>query len=455
MLRNVMWFFLDRIGIIGRVGLLILSAMLLQPPAGSAAWDPQQKLPVSVQLLLREVREQMNQKDYRGAIDTIIAFDADEDSASIGSGRSAPCRHPLVCFALGNCYLLMDDCQNAQNAFAQALETAPEFADAWVNLAKASYECKQFGPAARSFLHAYAASDPSQPEYLYFSAVADLMAGKSDQAIHAFKRLFRDHPKEIELQWRENYANALMAAGRVQEALPVVLELASRTQGDSRLQWQEVLLQVYLQLGKTQEALTFVVERTREDCILARWWKARTQIHLSLGHYEDALADLTIYGFLAQLTADEQKIWADLSLQLGIPARAVPVYETLLQRTADRQLIERLLPYLVSAYRQMGMPEKALAQVDRFYPQVNDPEMMMLKGDVLYSMKRFTEAEKAYRLAAKKDFQRAGQAWLLAGYAAWQTNDVNGSREAFQHAARYSRHRKDALSAMAQLERTN
>jgi Tfp pilus assembly protein PilF len=84
----------------------------------------------------------------------------------------------------------------------------------------------------------------------------------------------------------------------------------------------------------------------------------------------------------------------------------------------------------------------------------NDPEILMIKGDLLYALKRFNDANNAYRRAAQADFRQAGRAWLLAGYAAWQTNDLSSSRQAFERAAKYSGQRKAARLAMAQLRET-
>ncbi|MFO7685088.1 MAG: hypothetical protein R6V60_03255 [Desulfobacterales bacterium] len=40
----------------------------------------------------------------------------------------------------------------------------------------------------------------------------------------------------------------------------------------------------------------------------------------------------------------------------------------------------------------------------------------------------------------------------MAGYAAWQMNDLNGSRKAFERAAGFSDQKKAALAAMRRLE---
>lgn len=43
----------------------------------------------------------------------------------------------------------------------------------------------------------------------------------------------------------------------------------------------------------------------------------------------------------------------------------------------------------------------------------------------------------------------------MAGYAAWQYNDLAASRSAFEQAAQFKRQRKDALAAIAQLKKNS
>jgi Tfp pilus assembly protein PilF len=78
---------------------------------------------------------------------------------------------------------------------------------------------------------------------------------------------------------------------------------------------------------------------------------------------------------------------------------------------------------------------------------------LLLKGDVLYESKDYKAADKAFRTAAQKNCSQKGRAWLMAGYAAWQYNDFVAGRSAFKQAAQYKRHRKDALAAIAQLNK--
>lgn len=435
--------------LMSKVLVLAAAVALINPHQGAAGWDAK-KLPTSAKLVLIEVRALMNQKDYQGAIRRIKAFQARGDRASVKGPHAEGCRHPMVYFALGNCYLLQEEYMEAKKALLAAVEREPGFVDAWVNLAKTYYERKEYAQAARCYANAYERSDQSHPDYLYFSAVGYLMAEKYVSALTAFEALFKAHADRIQKQWRENYVNALVAAGHPRRALPLIKILAKQSNGDKKTRWQETLLHLYLQLDMHTQALSYARDLTRENCTMAKWWRALAHVNLSLGNYKEALADLTIYGYLTPLSDEEQRLWADLNLQLDIPVRAVSVYEAMIKEKPDKRLLQKL----VTAYQKLDRSEKALEQLNYFGLATNDPELLMIKGDLLYALKRFNDANNAYRRAAQADFRQAGRAWLLAGYAAWQTNDLSSSRQAFERAAKYSGQRKAARLAMAQLRET-
>jgi tetratricopeptide (TPR) repeat protein len=211
-----------------------------------------------------------------------------------------------------------------------------------------------------------------------------------------------------------------------------------------------MLLHLYLQLDMPEQALSYAKALTRDNCIAPKWWKALAHVNLSLGRYEEALAALTIRGYLAPLSAEERKLWADLNLQMNIPIKAAEIYEEMIREKPDK----RLLKNLVTAWQRLDRPEKGLEILDRIQPEVNDPEFLMLKGDLLYALKRFDAANRVYQRAAQFDFPQSGRAWLLAGYAAWQINDLGASCRAFENAAKHRRQRKAALLAMDRIRET-
>ena len=177
-------------------------------------------------------------------------------------------------------------------------------------------------------------------------------------AIGCFDRLFAAHPDQVIQQWQENYANALMTANYWKRAVPVVRDLVAHATGKNRIRWQETLLQIFLQTDDMGQACSYATMLSRENCTVAKWWKALVHIQLDMGNYDLALENLIVYGFLSPLTREEKKLFADLSLQLEIPARAVHIYETILAEKKDTPLDaqgeKQMIQRLVSAYRQPG-----------------------------------------------------------------------------------------------------
>ncbi len=410
-----------------------------------------QKMPVGIQRLLINVRKAMDKNDYAAAVKLIQADQAKSKS-------NTPCSHPTICLALGNCFLMQKEMPHAESAYLTALSLDKNYLDAQVNLAKIYTDTNQTAKAVKAFWAAYQLSDPKNPKYLYYSAVMALTDGKTQTAIHRFDSLFSAHPDQVTRQWRENYANALVTAQQWKKAAPVLRDLIAQSKGESRIKWQEALLQIYLTINDTGKALDLAGTLSRQAPSEARWWKALVHIHLTRGEYANAFEDLIIYSFVTPLTRQEKKLFADLSLQLNIPARAARMYETLITESAGKKSSpshnRQMINGLVCAYRQMDRGDKALAVLNRLDPQAGNPELLLLKGDVLYETKNYKAADKAFRTAALKNCSQKGQAWLMAGYAAWQYNDIVASRSAFEQAAQYKHQREDALAAIAQLNRS-
>lgn len=426
---------------------VIMFSILTQP--AQAAWDPDQPLPFGVLRLLQKTKGPMDQEKYKETIQIIR-----ESCSEIGpEAKDSVCRHPMVCLTLANCCLLTQDYAEAEATYLKVLERAPDLLDAQLNLAKVYSDTQQYDRAGKWFVKAYGISDPKKPDYLYYGAVMNLMDHKEDLAIELFERLFATHPDAVNIQWRENYANALMTAGYWQRAIPQVKSLAAETKEEKQIKWQETLLQIYIQTNDMDQALAYATHLSRTAPTVPKWWKGLVHIQLSRGKYQNALEDLLIYGFLTPLTPKEQKLCADLCLQLDVPVKAARIYEDLFQASLKSKEDKQIVKLLIHAYRSLDQGEKALTILDRLDKSAMDTELILLKGDLFYAAKRFKEADAAFREAAKISGPQEGKAWLMAGYAAWQINDVEASRTAFEKAAQFKPLRKDALAAMAQLER--
>ena len=387
----------------------------------------------------------MTKKEYGRAILTLTEFQARGGSMTDTKGA----QHPKIFFALGNCYLLQEDYKSAATAYQRALARDPAFTSAWLNLARASYEQKEYGRAGQCFITAYETAEEKQAEYLYYSATAFLMAKQHTRSIAIFERLFKAYPAEIKPEWKEYLVHALLAAEQPKRALPLIEELAREYGGSKRIRWQEILLYQYLQLDMQPKALAYALELTLENPTFAKWWKALAHVRLNSGNYKDGLVAMIVYGWLTPLTGEERRLLADLYLQLEIPAKAAPLYETALHNKPNK----RLLKNLVLAFQQLDRPEEALKRLETYKEDGNNPELLLLKGDLLYGLKKFDAAAHAYRQAAGGKSKQTGRAWLMAGYAAWQAADLQGSHQAFKRASVFSIQKRAALEAMQYIQK--
>ena len=407
-----------------------------------------EELPMAVKVVISKAHELMQNNSDDQALEVLEKFQARSGNDHDPKHRDPRgYHHPEIYFAIANIHLSKGDHEKAEVAYQHALARNPDHLHARLNLAKVYYDQEKYGLAAENFLNAYATTSEEEPEYLYYAAVTRLMDNAYESAIHAFEQLINQHPDDITPQWRENMVHALLSADRAGEALPHMKRLASEYDGDKRVQWQEILLYQYIQLGMEDRAEDYALALTRISPTTHNWWKALAHVALTRNNYENALVALTIYGFLTPLNEEEKKLLADLNLQVGIPVMAIPAYEAVLGANPDKNVLRNL----VIAYQQMGLQEKAVAVIDSFGEHEEDPEIMILKADMLYTMGKFETAADAYRTVAEANNRHAGRAWLMAGYAAWQLDALSAAQDAFEKAAGFDSQKKDALSAIEQL----
>jgi tetratricopeptide (TPR) repeat protein len=431
-----------------KLSAILIIALLVCIPGQAISKQNLQDIPMAARLVLSKAGNCINEKAYRKAVQILTDFqNRGGNPPAVGESDPKGRAHPEVYFALGTCYLLLQDYLRASNAYEAALQRNPAHVSAWLNLARATYEQNDYSKAARCFENAYVHSEKKNPEHLYYSAAAYLMAEKTDRCLTVFDKLFKTHPEAVQSSWRENYVHALLNAGQPRRALPHIKHLAEQYTGEKKVQWQEILLHQYLELDMPAQAKEYALLLTIEEPLNSKWWKALCHVQLRSGRHNHALVPLIIYSYLTPLTVQEKKLLADLHLQLGIPVKAAPLYEAVLQSSSDSRILENL----TIALQQSGQPQKALEQLDRFAPKSKDSSLMMLRADLLYTLEQYSEAAEVYRCAAQSDKKKAGRAWLMAGYAAMQAKDISCSRRAFERACAYAQHRKAARMAMQQL----
>lgn len=321
------------------MGSLFLLPFLILAPVGPAhGRDPIGDLPEPARMTLSKMAPFFEKKEYRRALEILKAFqNEDRPPADPGAPDPADRRHPEIYFAIGNCHLLLEHPEAAAEAYRLAVARDPNHAFAWLNLAKASYELKKYGDAGHAFAKGYESTQDKNPEHLYFSAAAYLMAADYRRSIDVFERLFSAHPSAVKSEWIEHLVNALLSSDQSRQAIPHIRDLTRRYTGDKQVRWQELLLHQYIHLNMTAEADALVLALIRTAPTAPIWWKALVHIRLNAGRNTDALAALMIYAYLSPLTTEETKLLADLQFQTGIPLKAAETYRLLASKGDDRQ----------------------------------------------------------------------------------------------------------------------
>ena len=412
------------------------------PPADA------RELPRPARVVLSEAQKHMENDAPGHALEILESFQA-RGPKEPDPNRADPrgYHHPEVYFFIGNIHFTNEAYQKAEEAYQQALKQDPAHTPARLNLAQLYYEKQEYLLSAENFSTAYETSSEKQAQYLYYAAVTWLMGDDAESSVKAFERLLGAHPDQIRPEWRENLVHAFLSFDRQEEALSQIEILSETYEGEKRVQWQEIRLYQYLRMNMQDSAEEYALALTRKSPENEKWWKALAHVALTRNNYENALVALTIYAYLAPMTPAEKKLLADLNLQVGIPAMAAPAYEAVMDEKPDKTVLQNL----IIAYQQIEKQEKALETIAAFDGHEDEPELMMLKGDILYSMERYADAAKAYLGAATKKSRQTGRAFLMAGYAAWHINDISSARKAFEQAAAIDSQKKEAASALEQL----
>ena len=355
--------------------------------------------------------------------------------------------HYMIEFTLGDIRMLQEAYPQAAKAYRQALELRKDFAPAWMNLGKAVYEMADYATAADCFYKAYRAEAEPHPEWLYYSATAYLLAQDPARGLEIFRTLIKTDPAAVKLAWKPTLVQLYLALDQPAAALPVIEELAEQSTPPQKIQWQETLLGHYLLLGQENRALAYARELTRFDPTVPRWWKAQAHLLLQQQQFEEALQALMIFAKLTDPSENEKKLLADLNLQAGIPVMAVRYYRELAATNPDMEIVTSL----ALALRRLGRQTEALQQIESFLIKQAAPELLWMKGELLYEMKRYPDAAATFRLCAL-DPSLAGKAWLMAGYASLQAKNITAARVELTRAAAYPKQKKSARAALKELE---
>lgn len=423
-----------------RTFLLLVFLIFFQPQLTLGGDNIQADIPFSTAIALEKARNLIQADKPAQAIDLLETF----RKKLIATNKQT---HPFLLFTLGNYSMEANHPKEATRYYEDCVEKGGDFSPVWLNLAKASYDIEHFNRAGQCFVRGYEIEADKRAVLLYYAANAFFSAKNYVDALAVFNRLTKNHTGEIEPRWHELAVHIFLALEQPENALPHMEYLAQNMAGAARTTWQEALLYQYMELGMDKKALDFVAFLTREYPLEPRWWKGLARFSLDKNKMENALAAMTLYGFLTPLTDNEKKLMADLYLAVGIPARAVDLYQGM--STMEKK-IENTQNTVV-ALRQMNLDQKALELVDQVLKtEKTSIKLKIMKGDLLFYLERYQEAETLFEALAPRD--NSGHSWLMLGYSRWNLGDIQSARTAMARAATFKQQKQAAARAIKSLK---
>jgi tetratricopeptide (TPR) repeat protein len=410
-------------------------------------------LPFGAAAVLSKAHELAKEEKFNQALEILEKFKARSEADGPAPDLEDPrgYHHAEIYFMTGYIHYQKGEPDAAEHAYDQALIADPDHIDALVSLGRVCYEQEKYSKAADSFYAAYSKGGRQEPSYLYYAAVSYLTGDFTDKSVKCFRQLADLHPDKIQPLWRENLVHAYLSANLGKEALSHIKILADIYEGDKKIQWQEILLHQYLELGMYYQARDYILELTSRAPLVAKWWKAMAHVALETDDQDKAVSAMTIYSYLSPLSTREKKLLGDLYLQAEIPVKAIEAYENIDGGNVDKEVLRNL----VIALQQAAKQEKAVKVLEDFEKIERDPELMMLKADLLYQMEKYEAAADSYKSAARIGGGHSGRAWLMAGYAAWGAEDLKTAENAFKRAVQFDDHKKEAESALKKIKAIN
>ncbi|WP_028316445.1 tetratricopeptide repeat protein [Desulfatibacillum aliphaticivorans] len=413
-----------------RLHIFIALLILFACPASSFADEP---ISQPLHNALEKAQSLMAMGEYMQASNLLEEFRKNNDD-----------QHYLLDFILGAAYLEQAKPSLARDRFAACIQKKPDYLPALQNLARCWFDLGDMPQAADYYKKAYALSNPQEPDLLYYAAVCLASGGDYPAALEAFRRLMAEHKSQARLEWKEAMAQTLIQADKKRESLPVLEEIIREATDDRKRRWQEVLLYQYAELGMDTKAVAYVHALLDEYPDEPLWWKTLWRLHLNQGRYKEALAGLVVYNYFQPLSPKEIELAGDLYSASGVPGKAVNFYEQSLENKQDPDVILKI----ADAFHRIGKLQEALDWLDKALEQNQKSTILLSRAYILYDMKDYSNAATAFKTAAPQA-KKPGQAWLMAGFAAYYANSLGNAKEFLKNAEKYQYSKKTASTLLS------
>ncbi len=283
--------------------------------------------------------------------------------------------------------------EEALTQYQAAVQMEERFAQGWLSVGEIAYNLERYTVAAVALQNGFEQSENKQPNVLYYSAAAYLMAKAPSKAV------------------------------------PLLEDLVAGTYEPPKLEWYRALVASYAELKdvdngrKTVEAL---LEQLGED---PDAWYLAFQFYTEIGDYEEAAIALTVADYTRPLKRKQAMQLGDIYSAIKVPALAGEYYQRALGDSGGTvQDYEKLASAHIASYA-FDAAKRAIDDGLKTQPTYR---LWSLLGDVHFIALDYPHALDAYRECSKLDSSQ-GRPYLMMGYCALQSGQPT---EAFTYLER-------------------
>lgn len=353
-------------------------------------------IPEKTKIALYEAQQAMMKNDFQRAIDILVGFQKKRPEQN----------HALVDFNIGTAYGLLGNSDKAIEHLEKAATLDSSYSATWLNLGKLYYQKQLFVKAGAALEKAHGLSVRKDPEVLFMAVASYYQASDFQKTLELGKELLFTY------NWEKNNLVEILASAAISS-------------------------------GNLQEATALIRTLTERDPSNQTYWKLAAQAYFKNQQYKDATIAYEIFGYLGNLSREELFVMGDLFTMIGLPQRAAQYYEAALRDGGTAQEYDKLSIAYYCAYQF----DKAIAAVDKAIAQEETSERLLLKAQLHYVRDNFGEAHRYYVQAAQR-MSTDGHEWLMAGYCAMRSGNVQLAKDLLRKASEFPAQRNDALAML-------
>jgi len=280
----------------------------------------------------------------------------------------------------------------AKELFTQTVKLRPCYVAGLNNLAMVLYQQKKPVKAAELMLKAYGFSKPVDPRFLYEAAVLFLAADRPEVALAHLQRL--------------------AALAKPEKS------------------WLLTLLHTHLKLKQTREAqavLRRLLDLSPGEVDL---WRTSANLNLERRRFVSAAGDLEVAYRLKEPDPADWRTLSDIYLAAKVPLKAALCYQRSLGKAPTAAQLDRL----AEIYLQGNYLEQALESAQAAAALAPSAARFALLGRIYMQKKLYKQAFEAFSRAAHPPGKNTASYHLLAGYCAWQMEDLAGAQKSLAQA---------------------